>query len=140
MGSCFENTKVIHSWEGRFNQNPTEWQAKDCAAWMMVQFEMLNFPMPDAIVSIPNQIFWPSQSASFLLTQAFAKFIERPVLSVFKRDLRGTLRLKKLVDLSDQTLLLLTLSIKGYKEIIECAEIMDQIEAKPPYILSFSIF
>ena len=62
--------------------------AKDAAAFMVIQFIRLNWPIPDLIVRLPQSFLrglFRGYNQSLLIAKEFGKLIERPVVDVLKK-------------------------------------------------------
>jgi competence protein ComFC len=133
--------------------------AKDAAAFMLVQFSRLHWPMPDAIVPVPQSFSrWMMRgyNQSHLIAQEFGKMIERPVYDLLKkksgdfsqtglnRQQRSQLssdsfRWKKPKNVSDKTLLVIDDVMTTSATLRHCGAVLQEGFPKCLYGLTFCL-
>lgn len=141
----------------KYNNRPD--LAKDFAAFMIVQFTRLNWPIPDLIVPVPQSLshyVMRGYNQSTLIANEFAKLLECPCLDLLKRhsgtfsqmgqnrDQRESLSednfsWKKSHLISDKTILLIDDVMTTGTTLRHCASMLQQGFPEAIYALSFCL-
>lgn len=142
IAACFAQEDPANALLREFSSRKTFSMAKDIAALMMLQFCKLDWPMPDFLIPLPIsflQLVQCGYQKNLLLAREMAKFIEKPVLDILRIDLLGdSIRIKKKVEVSDQTILIVFDQINRLEEIHKSSELLLQGAPKAIYALGFS--
>lgn len=131
--------------------------AKGMAAYMLLQFDRLQWPLPDAIIPVPIPFSrWLSRgyNQSALLAEEISRYLNRPVLNAIKRTSgdfsqaglnfeqrksleKGKFKIKKNQALAGKTLLLIDDVMTTGMTLHRCAETLIEGNPSALYALSF---
>ena len=89
MGAAFEYEGPAASLVKKMKYAQQPYLAKGMAAFLVAQFDRLQWPLPDALVPIP--LSWTRRlergyNQSFLLAEAMGALLQRPVWDILKRQ------------------------------------------------------
>ena len=92
LASAFTHSGPAAAFVHRLKYGHSPYLAKSAAAFMLMQFLRLDWPLPDLIVPVPQsrlRAFRRGYNQSLLLAQHLGKLLERPVADVLKRHSGG---------------------------------------------------
>lgn len=142
FGSVFEHSGPAITLLQKVQEGQLPDLVQGLAAFMLVQFQKLEWPLPDCIVPIPLTLekrFGLKENVGFKLAQQLGAFLDRPVCSFLKYSLLDfKWKLKADSDLQDKVVLLIDDLLVSHKTFNECAFILQKGYPAKIYGFTFS--
>lgn len=138
IAGCFECCGPAAKMKSELEIGKKNELIQDFAAWLIVQFTRLSYPLPDIVTVVPSPKYPSGLKCDELLAKKVAQMLNRPFIPLLKRQGEGLFKWRELENLSDKVVLLIALSIIGQKEIEQCAAILKETE--PTAIYGLGIF
>ncbi len=137
LASAFDFTGPPALLVGQLNYQRRRFLAKSLAACLILQFDRLNWPLPDVVMSAPvpviETIFWGA-GANELIAREVAGFLGRPYVGGLK--FAGGFHLKNTTGIRDKTILLIEDAIKTGESLFACGRALLEGYPKRMYALA----
>ncbi|HSX12740.1 MAG TPA: hypothetical protein VLF61_04540 [Rhabdochlamydiaceae bacterium] len=126
LAACFEHfgpaISLAHAFKNRIYLDQV------LASWMVVQMEQAGFPLPQLILSFPCTVvdkILEGYHRARLLADKIGEFYQVPVRDLLLKSQEGEFSLKKQVDFSGQTILLVVEEVSALEPIVQCVRLLN---------------